>query len=123
MKPLHPNKTTELLKRIDNSIDGELRHVTMNSPTNFTVELSVQDKNRGYDWINIVFEVDGISDARLLDDEKVSMVDMSEGITVIVEETRVGLAIGSYKYITSLTDATLYLVGTTLKYEERPFSD
>jgi len=123
MKPLLANKTTELLTRIDNAIDGEIFTVTMNSPLNFTIELSVQDKNRGYDWINIAFEVDGINDARLIEDGKLSLVDISEGISIIFEDEVCAVGVGNYNSIESIKSATLYLVGTSLKYEERPFKN
>ncbi len=121
MNPLLTNKTPELLKRIDNAIDGELISLTMNNPQNFTVELSVQDKNRGYDWINIAFEVDGLSDAKLVEDTKLSFVDLSEGITILYKEGLVLFAIGKYGSSESCKDAVLFLEGTTIKYEERPF--
>ena len=122
MQPLHSNKTKELLTRINNGIDGEIRSVIMNSPTNFTIELSVQDRNRGNDWINMAFEIDGVSDARLVEDNKLPFVDMSEGITIVFEDGTCALAIGKYSSIETLKDATLYLTGSSLKYEERPFS-
>lgn len=122
MKPLLSNKTTELLTRIDNAIDGELYAVTMNSPLNFTIELSVQDKNRGYDWINIAFEVDGVSDARLIEDEKLSLVDMSEGISIVFEDGTCAIGVGKYNAIDSIKSAPIYLMGSSLKYEERPFT-
>ena len=122
MKPLLADKTTELLTRIDNAIDGELFTVTMNSPLNFTIELSVQDKNRGYDWINIAFEVDGVSDARLIEDKKLSLVDMSEGISIVFEEGNYALGVGGYNSLDAIRSASLYLVGSSLKYEERPFN-
>ena len=123
MKPLLANKTTELLTRIDNAIDGELYSVTMNSPLNFTIELSVQDKNRGYDWINIAFEVDGVSDARLIEDEKLSLVDMSEGLSIMFEDETCAIGVGKYNSIESIKNSALYLVGSTIKYEERPFNN
>ena len=123
MKPLLANKTTELLTRIDNAIDGELYSVTMNSPLNFTIELSVQDKNRGYDWINIAFEVDGVSDARLIEDEKLSLVDMSEGLSIVFEDDTFAIGIGKYNSVEAIRSAALYLVGSTIKYEERPFNN
>ncbi len=123
MKPLLPNKTTELLTRIDNAVDSEIYTVTMNSPLNFTLELSVQDKNRGYDWINMAFEIDGVSDARLIEDEKLSLVDMSEGITVVFEDGVCAIAVGDYSSIASVKSAALYLIGSTIKYEERPFNN
>ncbi len=122
MKPLLANKTPELLTRIDNAIDGELYTVTMNSPLNFTIELSVQDKNRGYDWINIAFEVDGVSDAHLIEDDKLSLVDMSEGVSILFEGDTCAVGVGNYNSMEAIKSAGLYLIGTTLKYEERPFS-
>ena len=122
MKPLLADKSTELLTRIDNAIDGELYAVTMNSPLNFTIELSVQDKNRGYDWINIAFEVDGVSDARLIEDEKLSLVDMSEGISIVFEDGTCAIGVGKYNSIDSIKSAPIYLMGSSLKYEERPFT-
>ena len=121
MNPLYKTTLSSLLTRIDNAINGELRSVVMNSPVNFTVEFSVQDANRGNDWINIAFEFDGVSDARLVENNKLPFVDMSEGITVVIEEGICGLAIGRYSSIAALKDATLYLVGSSIKYEERPF--
>ena len=122
MKPLLVNKAPELLTRIDNAIDGELFTVTMNSPLNFTIELSVQDKNRGYDWINIAFEVDGVSDAHLIEDKKLSLVDMSEGISIVFEDESCAIGIGNYNSLDAIPSASLYLVGSSLKYEERPFN-
>ena len=121
MTPLLKNKAPELLTRIDNATDSELISIVMNNPQNFTVELSVQDKNRGYDWINIAFEIDGVMDAKLIDENKLSHVDLSEGISLLFEEGITLLAIGKYKSIQSAKDAMLFLVGTTIKYEERPF--
>lgn len=122
MKPLLPTRSNELLGRIDNAVDGEVQSITINAPVNMTIELSVQDANRGNDWINIAFEVDGVNDARLVDESKLMFVDMSKGITIVFEEGRCGLAVGEYNTLEALKDATLYLIGTSIKYEERPFS-
>jgi len=122
MTPLQPHKIQELLTRIDNAVDGELVAVTMNHPQNFTVELSVQDKNRGYDWINIAFEIDAVFDARLVDDTKLAMLDMSEGITLLFEDGKCGFGLGAYKSMEALKSASFFLLGETVKYEERPFS-
>ena len=121
MKPLNTNQLPELLTRIDNAIDGELISVVMNNPQSFTVEFSVQDKNRGYDWINIAFEIEGVMDAKLIEESNISFVDMSDGISLIYEEGMVLLGIGNYNTLQSAKSAMLYLVGSTLKYEERPF--
>jgi len=122
MKPLLPSQSNELLARIDNAVDGEIRSITINSPVNMTIELSVQDTNRGNDWINIAFEIDGVNDARLVDESRLMFVDMDKGMTIIFEKGSCGLAVGEYSTLEALKDATLYLIGTSIKYEERPFS-
>jgi len=121
LRPLLKNKSPELLTRIDNATDGELISVVMNNPQNFTVELSVQDKNRGYDWINIAFEIEGIVDAKLVEEHKLTFIDMTEGISLLYEEGLALLAIGKYNTLQSAKGATIFLEGTTIKYEERPF--
>ncbi len=121
MTPLHQNKTQELLTRIDKATNSELISITMNTPQNFTLELSVQDKNRGYDWINIAFEIDSIVDAKLIDDEKLAFVDMEEGISILFDEEQCGIGVGNYKSIDALKSAPLYFIGKSLKYEERSY--
>lgn len=123
MKPLLATKTDELLTRIDNAVGGELRSVVMNSPLNFTVELSVQDANRGHDWVNIAFEVDGVSNARLIDDEKLPFVDMSDGISVIFENGSCAVSVGKYHSLEAMESAVLFLKGSSIKYEERLFNN
>ncbi len=121
MKPLLKTDISALLTRIDHGIDGELKSITMNTPQNFTIEFSVQDKKRGYDWINIAFEIDSINSARLVDNNKVNLIDMSEGITILSEENSFAIAIGKYKSIEALQDATAFLSGQSIKYEEKAF--
>ncbi|WP_345985519.1 hypothetical protein WCX49_13140 [Sulfurimonas sp. HSL-1656] len=123
MKPLStPSAAATLLERI---IDGEgamLRSLALNGPTTATLTLSVQDKHRGYDWIDIVFEISGMNDAKLVDDKQLGFIDTDEGITVVFENSQWGLAVGRYGGMEALKSAPLYVIGTSLKYEEAPFS-
>ncbi|RLA71840.1 MAG: hypothetical protein DRG24_04520 [Epsilonproteobacteria bacterium] len=121
MKPL--TSSSLLLERIDNATDGIIRSVSVQSPSIITITLSVQDRGREYDWINIVFEVSGIVDARLVDEAKLSFLDMSEGISVIVEGDQAGVGIGKCSSIANLKFLPLYLLGNSLKYEELNFSE
>jgi hypothetical protein len=122
MKPLTQNNVKALLERIDSARGGELRSVTMLDPTTFRVTFSVQDRNRAFDWVDISFELTGVSDARLTDDDKLDFVDMDDGITLLFENGKCALAIGEYRSLTAVSDATMYLVGTSMKYEESAFS-
>jgi hypothetical protein len=122
MKPLTQNNAKALLERIDGARGGELRSVIMVDPATFRVTFSVQDRNREFDWVDITFELSGVSDARLIDDDKLDYVDMDEGITVLFENGKCVVAIGDYKTLTSVSDAAMYLVGTSIKYGESAFS-
>lgn len=122
MKPLNKQTSKQLLERIDNATNGELRSVTVVDPTTMQLRLSVQDHNRGYDWIDIIFEISGTSDARLLEDAKLPCVDMGEGVSLLFEGERVGVGVGSYRSMAALCDSVLYIVGSGVKYAEADFS-
>jgi len=120
VKPLNAQALTALLVRIDHAKHGEIRSVTPLSPTSIEIRLSVQDIARGYDWIDIAFRVEGVSDAKLASDNVLKSLDMSEGITVEINTNRAALAIGSYSG--RVNEAPLYILGASMGYEELPFS-
>lgn len=122
MKPLTQTDANRLLERIDHARGGELRSVKMHDPATFHLTFSVQDRNREFDWVDITFEVSGVSDARLIDEDKLSFVDMDQGISILFEDGQCAIAIGSYRTLTSVSDAAMYLVGTSMKYGESAFS-
>ena len=120
IKPLSASTLKNLMERIDNAAQGEIRSLTPLSSTSIEIRFSVQDIARGYDWIDILFRVDGVSDAKLLSDNVLRGLDMSEGITVEMDANRCALAIGSYS--TRTNEAPFYILGTSIGYEELPFS-
>ncbi|UFS62519.1 hypothetical protein LOH54_12850 [Sulfurimonas sp. HSL-3221] len=123
MKPLSTaSAASQLLERIVNGEGAMLRSLALNGPTTATLTLSVQDKHRGYDWIDISFEMSGMNDARLVDDKQLDFIDTDEGITVVLEDGQWGLAVGRYAGLGALKSAPLYVIGASLKYEEAPFS-
>lgn len=105
------------MERIDHAKDGQLRSITVLSPTSIAIRFSVQDRARGFDWIDIVFQVDGVNDAKLISEPLISSMDMSEGITVESD----GMAIGAYKG--RLREASMYITGASIGYEELPYND
>jgi len=120
VKPLSASTLKNLLERIDNAAQGEIRSLTPLSPTSIEIRFSVQDIARGYDWIDILFRVDGVNDAKLVSDNVLRGLDMSEGITVELTPSSAALAIGSY--IGRVQEAPFYILGTAIGYEELPFS-
>jgi len=123
VKPLSTaSAASQLLERIVNGEGAMLRSLTLNGPTTATLTLSVQDKHRGYDWIDISFEISGMNDAKLVDDKQLDFLDTDEGITVVFENGQWGLAVGRYGGLEALKSAPLYVIGSSLKYEEAPFS-
>ncbi len=123
MKPLTPSGALQLLERLESLSDAQPREIIMKSPTSVSMEFSVQDAHRGFDWINIVFEIEGVSDARLLDDVNLKHADMSEGAAFVFDAQYVGFANGQHTTLSSMTEAQFYAIGNSVKYEERPFSE
>lgn len=120
VKPLGSSTLTALLVRIDFARQGQIRSITTLSPTSMEIRFSVQDIARGYDWIDIIFVVSGVCDAKLVSDNVLKSLDMSDGITVEISANMCALAIGNYNG--RAYEAPLYIIGTSMGYEELPFS-
>ena len=120
VKPLSASTLKNLLERIDNAAQGEIRSLTQLSPTSIEIRFSVQDIARGYDWIDVLFRLEGVRDAKLVSDNVLRALDMSEGITVEMDTNGCALAIGSYSG--RANEAPFYILGTSIGYEELPFS-
>ncbi len=118
MKPLHKNDLKAFLERFDNAQGGELVSLEMISPTSFKIALTVQDKARAFDWVNLNIEFTGVSDAKLLDDKALKAVDMEEGINIDFTPEGVEVGFGSTEYLAS----PLHLRSDDIKYEETEFS-
>jgi hypothetical protein len=108
------------MTRIENAVQGEIRSLIPVSPTSIKIRFSVQDVARGYDWIDVAFQIDGVNDAKLVSDNVLRALDMSEGITVELTSSSAALAIGEYSG--RCNEAPLYIIGTSIGYEELPFS-
>ncbi|HEX5329687.1 hypothetical protein [Sulfuricurvum sp.] len=120
VKPLSASTLKNLLERIDFARQGEIRSLAPQSSTSIEIRFSVQDIARGYDWIDVMFRIDGVNDAKLVSDNVLRSLDMSEGITVELTPNSAALAIGSY--FGRANEALFYILGTSIGYEELPFS-
>ena len=119
MKPITNIK--EFLERFDNFKDAEFRTIEVLSATNMKIVFATQDRARAFDWLTIELELNGVNDARLLDEAKLSHVDMSDGISLIKESDSIGFCIGEYKTLDSVKDSICYIVSSSIKYNEGPF--
>lgn len=120
IKPLSSSTLKNLLERIEYAREGQIRSLTPLSPTSIEIRFSVQDIARGYDWIDVLFRLEGVNDAKLVSDNVLRGLDMSEGITVEMDTNSCALAIGSYRG--RCDEAPFYVLGTSIGYEELPFS-
>lgn len=120
IKPLNDSSLAQLLVRIENGRYGEIRSVTTLSPTSIEIRLSVQDTARGYDWIDLAFVINGVSDAKLVSDSVLGLLDMREGVCGEIESGRCGLAVDEYSG--RLNESSLYVIGMSMGYKELPFS-
>lgn len=120
VKPLNAPALKTLLARIEHARDGEIRSLTPLGASSVEIRFSVQDKARDYDWIDVVFRIDGVNNAKLVSDNVLRGLDMSEGITVELTANAAALALGCYPG--RVSEAPLYIVGTSMGYEELPFS-
>lgn len=108
------------MERIDAAREGQIHSLTPLSPTSIEIRFSVQDIARGYDWIDVLFRIEGVNDVKLVSDNVLRSLDMSEGITVDITPNSAALAIGSYSG--RCDEAPFYILGTSIGYEELPFS-
>ena len=121
MKPLLAKDLPNFVKRFGNFVDAEIRSVEIISPTIMQLLIACQDTARGFDWLTLNLEFSVISDARLLEESKLSLVDMSDGISLINEDSTFAFGIGDYHNLSGIKNATSYIISSSMKYEEGPF--
>lgn len=119
MKPL--TNVEKFLKRFNNFKSGELRSIEVVSPTTMLVTLAGQDEARAFDWISIKLEFNNVSDAKLLENSKLSLVDMSDGIGMIKNDSGIAFGIGACYNEASIKSSSCYIEASTVKLEEGQF--
>lgn len=122
MKPLLKNDLNTFLKRFGNFLDAELHSIEIVSPTALRVTLSAQDSARVFDWVTLVLEFSGVSDAKVPDNSKLPHIDMSGGITLLFADNAFfTFALGAYNTPLAAANSICHIKATTLKYEETSF--
>lgn len=121
MRPLQPSEFSAFLKRFDSFKNGELRCINVVSPQQIVISLAAQDAARDYDWINVDLEFSTIHDAKLLENDKLHLANLSEGISLLSEDGMIAFATDMCYNISSLKNATCYVISSDLKYKEGVF--
>ena len=109
------------LKRFNNFKDAEFRSIDLISPLQIKLVFAVQDEARAFDWITISLEFNGVVDARLLEHNRLSLVDMSDGINIVKDGELFAFAIGECYNISNIKNSVCYLIANDLKYQEGLF--
>ena len=120
MRPLLTKNITNFMERFEHFKDAEFRSCDIISPTQVKLIFAVQDKARAYDWITVELSCTLISDAKLLETSKLSLVNMEQGMTLLYENN-FALAIGEYTNHTNIKDAIFYIICENVKYKEGSF--
>ena len=119
MKPI--TNISEFLGRFDNFKNAEFRSIEILSATSMKLIFATQDSARSFDWLTIELEFSGVSDAKLLDESKLTLVDMEDGISLISSHESFAFGIGNYTNSSSITDSICYILANSLKYHEGQF--
>jgi len=111
MKPLLTNQLSAFTQRFSNFTDAEFRSFKLLSPTSMKATFALQDAGREYDWITLALEFNDITDASLIPDEQLHLIDLSQGATLKYSD--------SFEF--SIKGSTFYIKAKTLKYQEGTF--
>ena len=121
MKPLLSKELPSFVSRFGNFVNAEIRSIDVISPTTMNVVIACQDMARGFDWLTINLELSNITDARLLEESKLSLIDMNDGMSIIYEDDKFAWGIGDYHNLSSIKNSTSYIVSSNIKFEEGAF--
>jgi len=121
MRPLLKKEIASFLKRFNNFKDAEVRSLEVITAASIKVIFTVQDSSRAFDWITIELEFNGISDAKLIQEKKLSFIDMSEGITLLDHNNKFAFGMAECYNVASILSSSLYIIADSLKYKEREF--
>ena len=109
------------LERFSHFKDAEFRSLEVTSPTDIKAVFAVQDSARDFDWITLTLEFSEVSDARLVDGNKIAYIDMSDGISIIKDGNFIAFGIGECYNISTIQNATCYIIAAALNSSEGVF--
>ena len=109
------------LERFGNFKDAEFRFIEITSPTQIKLTLAVQDAARDFDWITLELDFINVTDARLLEENRLQFIDMSDGTSLLHKNKEFAFGIGACYNIQAIKNSTLYIISKELKYKEGQF--
>jgi len=109
------------LERFNHFKDADFRSIEIISPTNIKLTFAVQDAARAHDWITLTLDFNAVCDTRLLADNRLGLVDMSDGISLIKDENSFAFGLGECYNISTIKTAPLYIIASSLRYKEGLF--
>ena len=121
MKPLTKKELPAFVERFGNFKDAEFRSCEVISPMEIKLLFAVQDKARAFDWITVELEFSGISDAKLVEEKKISFFPMDSGANIIENGNEFAFGTGECYNISNIKSSSCYIVSKSLKYKEGLF--
>jgi len=121
MRPLLSKDLKNFCSRFDNFIDAEFQSIEVISKDVIRAVIATQDSSRDYDWITITLEFNNVSDAKLLKDDRIALVNMCDGLTIISQNNLFAFGIGNYVNMFGIKDALCYIISSSIKYKEGQF--
>ncbi len=109
------------LERFDNFKDAEFRSLEIISPIEIEATFAVQDRARDFDWITVSLKFIGVSDAQLVDGNKIAYIDMSEGISIIKDDNHIAFGIGECYNSSSIKTSSCFIIASELQSLEGSF--
>ena len=119
MRPL--TDINDFLKRFDNFKDAEFRSLEVISATKIQAIFAGQDSARDFDWVSMKLEFNGVSDAKLSENSKLSLVDMSYGINIIFNNDKFAFCLGECYNMSNIKNSICFIIADNIKYEEGLF--
>ncbi len=118
MKPLAYSSLEDFLYRFEHFQNSELTAIDVITPTSIKLELSVQDRQRAFDWIGLDFLFEEVVEANLVDEKTLQYASMDDGMSIIHENGLFYFMLGKYKTASGTKDALCYIIAKSLKYQE-----
>ncbi len=112
MKPLLKKDIKSFLDRFDSFKDAMLESFNIIDSKTIELKLQAQDRAQEFNWVELTLSFNSVSDATLVENSKLTFVDMSDGITLRADKF-FEFALGSYSDIRS---SECFIVADFIKY-------